>query len=342
MTRKNKTGFMKKFIFTFVCSLMMSLTVFASGTSVGNGGMGISCKNFGDNSSSPDVQLFDFFEGDSLYDLTPTAYTGDYKELARKKMSKIGAAVEDESIANFLQYKLEDLFSHFTFLPAKAGLKFTEDMDNFIIPKNCEFVQLVNYRENSSVYVDSVYWNLLSDTDKAGLVVHEVIYAYLRNASEVGDHASGMFSSFEKDSSRVRKIVALLFADKFLPGLGIKTFTPKSSSDDFKMYCSNDADAMATTQGHTEFFLIKSEGQYSMRFRTLSGRTLLTRGEAVFHDFAGGLEMLTLNSLVDEASFTVHAYDVVPKTEISYPSTITIREPNRQVQYTTHFKCSAW
>lgn len=185
----------------FLLAIMVLNPAWADpGTSVGNGGQSVVCKNA--RGVVMRTEALDLFEGRVLsgyrYSRSPRQSAEEMAiALAKKIDLSQGGSLGGTSS---LEGKVRFVISHLIFLPKGVGLKPTEDSREFVFPKDCELVQTINFRQNLKIFVDSDVWSTLSMLDKAAMYLHEAVYWHLRE------------SGVEKDSRRTRKIVSYLFA----------------------------------------------------------------------------------------------------------------------------------
>ncbi|MFZ3230949.1 MAG: hypothetical protein WA160_12145 [Pseudobdellovibrio sp.] len=299
---------------------------------VGNGGVGVLCEN---STSQQQLELFDIFEGKSLLGLFPIPTSESHIDIANRNILKFANLFNDKQISDVLQKKLSEIIQNLKILPIGVGLELTDDVDNFIKPKNCKIVQIINFRNDGQVYADSDFWNLLDSTNKAAALVHETIYWYLRQTSTEVDQKTGHVVVNEVDSARVRKIVSYLFSNQPLQSLG----TERGNALENRIKCSNYDDIMAKSIGTTEFILLTEQGQIKARFIKLSGKLIVSRTEATFEK-EEGLQELPLNSLIDkEISIDFGGYTTLEEMKKIGGFYITIHDTNQAIEYTTQFQC---
>ena len=208
-------------------------------------------------------------------------------------------------------------------LPSVVGLKLTEDMGNIIIPKTCELAQLINYRNDGKIYVDSDLWNLLAPTDKAAILVHEVIYYYLRIYSE-------------PDSFRARKMVANLFSETPLKSVGIEG---PQNTNDTRIQCWHLNLEESAKYGDLSFLVLKEEDKTKARFQIISGKTMISRSEMTFDD-EDGLQELELKSMI-ESGITITFYGGTPTVEkLNKPMNIQVEDANYGIKYSMQITCA--
>jgi hypothetical protein len=191
---------MKVLFLVLLVSFNVSAEIFKiEGTSDGGGGRGVVCKN-SDNSIAS-VELLDFFEGRNLEGYTIPSRSGDFNSIIQKEF------------VNKTNYRGNLKFLNKEWLPkVKNGLKIlppgfrlekVEDSGEiFNLPSNCSIEQLANFQGISRIFIVGDYWNKMSETSKAGLVVHEYLWFFER--------ITGV-----ETSSRIRRTVARYFASNF-------------------------------------------------------------------------------------------------------------------------------
>jgi len=322
---------MKNLIFSlFLCATNQ---VMAMGHDQGNGGVGVLCQN---SSGQKQVQIFDLFEGKVLPpQLTPIVTGSDYNEVASRVISKFSDLFKDPFLSSQLKQKLAEIVQSLIMLPSEIGLDLTDDVGQFIKPKNCELVQIINYRNDGQVYVDSELLNLLDVTHKAAALVHETIYWYLRQVSTQVDRQTGQVTINEVDSSRVRKIVAYLFSDQKLETLG----TESGGITGNRIKCDNHEDKMGVSLGNTEFVLFSEQGRMKARFIKITGQLMISRSEAVF-DEDDGLQGLRLNSLIAKGiSFEFFGIPDLDKLKNNGKLSVVIKDETRALEYQSTFQC---
>lgn len=193
--------------------LISSSLALAGGDWVGNGGNVLEC------TSSGQVQLLDYYEGESQrhipVDLGPS---GNYKDKVIFALDRLGSINPTRA----LKYKKwlasfdeeTQWFSQGKFLSIR-------DSGAVIIPSECEVQQVAIQRPQDLIMpgdkrylVDQRLWDRLSEQDKAGLILHELIY---REGIENGQTSSPRVRYFNQiissaeistyDSRRLLKLI---------------------------------------------------------------------------------------------------------------------------------------
>ncbi|MCT4640965.1 MAG: hypothetical protein N4A33_01625 [Bacteriovoracaceae bacterium] len=181
-------------------SLNVSAEIFKiDGVSDGGGGRGVVCKNT--DGSIASVELLDFFEGKNLEGYTIPERTGDYHTIIQNEFVQ---KTTDRPHLSYLNKEwLPKVKNGIKILPPGFRLQKVEDSGEiFNLPSNCTIEQLANFQGISRVFIVGDFWDKMSETSKAGLVVHELLWFFER------------FTGVET-SSRTRRTVARYFASDF-------------------------------------------------------------------------------------------------------------------------------
>lgn len=172
--------------------LFLSLSVFAevsstNGNGVGNGGDVVVCKNR--------VELLDFAEEQKIQ-----ISSRPYKEQISEKLRML--KVLDEKLSNQYLRVFTRIDDRIKFID-KANFRDVSDSFEISIPKDCSLKQLAIQQEvegNKHIHISKELWDQLDSTNKAGLIMHEMIYEHFVLLGE-------------KDSLKVRKFNAFLFSE---------------------------------------------------------------------------------------------------------------------------------
>lgn len=176
-------------------TFLFSTYTFASGNRVGNGGNVVTCAD--------KTELLDFVE--SNLPLMTAKPEHSYKEIIAEVLTNLKRL----SPLQAEQYtRRAALFADDTEFKTGISLVSVPDSKHVFKPedKNCEVRQIAIRRNEASVVtkrfvIDEKLWKKLSERDKAGLVLHEIIYEHL-------------FKLGEEDSVKARAINAYIFSDK--------------------------------------------------------------------------------------------------------------------------------
>jgi formylglycine-generating enzyme required for sulfatase activity len=192
---------MKKLLLSLL--LLSSHPLFArDGHEAGNGGGLWVCE--GPNQEIRWMKLVDFYEATEEFNLTLDRYSGvSSDQILDSFMQKILKA--DLSLSALLAPYFEGF--KFQLISTDSRLEIIDDVFYRIYPAQNQclggkisYHQLANYTHYGSILVQSYLFNhpLMSELDRAGLVLHEVVYSYLRDY--FGD----------RDSGRARRIVGIV------------------------------------------------------------------------------------------------------------------------------------
>jgi hypothetical protein len=300
-----------KLLFVFTLLITMSAYAVGGGSEVGNGGNVVLCKG---NNGSQNAELLDLFEGRALYGFQYQEKTTPALNQSLAMTDQISAYLGSPVSAKNLSEDLKDILKSLHFLPKGVGLQPINDSGHFIAPKNCEVVQTINYRGWKDIYVDSDIWSLLSETQKAALLLHEAIYAFYREAN--------MVEGAELTSQRARYAVAALFS-------GAKV----ESADKFKDSVKKSHLRCISEAPYSEFFFYQNgEGKSIAQFRSYFDHAVLTRTwlESTDAKLIGG-------ELISPLEHGV-------RLQVSFQSATegTIYDLNARGTSSTKFTCEVW
>lgn len=238
----------------------------AAGIFIGNGGQSVACLQ---SDGSTTYETFDLMEGRILFGY---AYPQDTPKLdpiklalsLAKRMDQAQGSlpgVIDEPSDN-LQSKLQYVLDAMDFLPPGVGLQNTGDTNEFIsLPKNCSFLQTVNFRNSKLIYVNSDAWNALSPLNKAAMYLHEAVYWYLRE------------TGVEKDSRRARKAVAYVMAGGALVS---RIEVPREVGR--VQYCRSRNQNPETWDYDTKLFAYRgADGSMVLQFLAIGGHRVISK-----------------------------------------------------------------
>lgn len=164
---------------------------------IGNGGDVVVCEK-----RTPPIQLLDFYEAAKLSDLKlvdPEGHT--YLEKVNSlanRISKRFPALARTILADV------DVFEKRKKIMDDVELKDIDDSHHTVLPPHCQIAQIANQKaplfpRHPWFIIDAALWAGLDETNKAGLVIHEIIY---RQGLRYGlEHSMG-----------VRYLVGLLFS----------------------------------------------------------------------------------------------------------------------------------
>lgn len=170
---------MKSFLLQLSLALISSFSL-AGGVTIGNGGTGVICYN-GGAPNGIKVQMLEYYElGLSGRSLKFNHNLDNYKDIIIENLNR-WESVAPKRVALYKQwlndFENESLFvSNNYFTPVN-------DTGTIAIPFGCELATLAFQRPQEDLFpgvkrytINSDYWNVMIPTQKAGLVMHELIY----------------------------------------------------------------------------------------------------------------------------------------------------------------------
>lgn len=242
----------------FTKSLFLALTLAASvlhaGGMEGGGGNAVVCRDTQGKMVS--AELYDLFEGRALYGYLPKETIIDYASQARVISKKMTEANQD----SFFETETERILNDVRFLPPEAALVPIDDSGSIVKPSNCDIFQTAIYQSNKRVYFDTNIWNLLTETNRAALISHEVFYAYLR------------YYDAAKSSLRARQYVAYMYSGQNLK----KIWTP-TEGEHFEI-CRTDYDNPSNgsnPQAMLFYSRLNEDGSWKISFKYFNGLKVL-------------------------------------------------------------------
>jgi hypothetical protein len=169
-------------------------------SSTGSSGNVVECKPTL-NQKKNIVRLLDFYE----HDLAPKIEGDDPYKIAENTLTRI--ATISPALATQYRERLQTIRAEIE-LKANVKLSSIDDSHHLFRPsqKNCKIRQVAIRRrdpigDEKRFLVSKDLWDRLDPVNQAGLLVHEIAYEHL---SKLG----------EEDSSKARKINAMLFSGK--------------------------------------------------------------------------------------------------------------------------------
>lgn len=170
---------MKSFLLQLSLALISSFSL-AGGVTIGNGGTGVICYN-GGAPNGIKVQMLEYYELElSGRSLKLNHNLDNYKDIIIENLNR-WESVAPKRVALYKQwlndFENESLFvSNNYFTPVN-------DTGTIAIPFGCELATLAFQRPQEDLFpgvkrytINSDYWNIMIPTQKAGLVMHELIY----------------------------------------------------------------------------------------------------------------------------------------------------------------------
>lgn len=170
---------------------------------VGNGGNVVACVE-GKDARLRSARLLDFYESDHTFPARDGK--ADYAAIISERLEALKK--KDQALAAQYTERWESMRKELSF---REGIALTEvdDSEHVFKPadKNCAVKQIALRKNNVApgeprFIVNKDYWEKLAPVDRAGLVLHEIIYEHF-------------FKLGEKNSVKARAFNARLFAQRF-------------------------------------------------------------------------------------------------------------------------------
>lgn len=185
----------------------------------GNGGDAVVCTQNG----KVTAELLDFYEARVMreiqIDLGPAELSVEAKvDMALGRLRTISPARADRYAARIASFASDAQF--FT----RISLPDINDSKHVLLPVNCKIEQLVIQRQNpppgtKKFLVNEDLWVLLSNTDRAGILLHEAIYEEALERGASNSVKTRYFTS--KISSSLAEVKGPVKARCFFIGLGL-------------------------------------------------------------------------------------------------------------------------
>lgn len=198
---------MKLLTLSFFSLLMCWDQASAASPRVGNGGGVWACEDRATRQIRWQ-RFVDLFEAENEFGLRIETHDRSPREIVREKMALIEK--HSPNLHRLLVAFPVNFREVIRFLPKSSGLTVIEDAAIRVrpLPESCEdgylyYGQLANFTFDGRLLISTKFWSdpTFTNVERGALLVHEAIYKALREG--MGD----------RDSSRVRQIVGLLFAE---------------------------------------------------------------------------------------------------------------------------------
>ena len=272
-------------MFILIVILLSSLSY--ADVKVGNGGDVVVCRNASNEITS--IEALDIYEGRVRWQIEldlgeASLFPLQKVELALSRLGRISSIRAERYLEKAKQFEADALFLDNTELPDIS------DSNHLIFPKNCKVEQIIIQRtptfpDDRRYLISNDLWKQLDPTNKAALILHEIIYG---EALEY-DHP---------DSVPTRYFSAHLMSHRF------ESFTPKEMADFLKMirfrkfdyqgfvYDNNEECHRHLSEYSPDWLEIQfyndgvtvDKGCVSSGSVVVQGKTLSIRGRVSFHD----------------------------------------------------------
>lgn len=175
------------------------------GGTVGNGGGVWVCQD--SLNAIKKIELVDFFEAEKEFDYVIKSYEGlNYQDILKSYQQRISDI--DTNLGKELSFYFKEIIPSIKLVDSE--LEVIDDALYRLKPspfKWCageiSYQQLANYTDYGKILLSEYLFNHseLSELERAGLILHEVIYKYMREANE------------ERNSVNTRRIVGIIASD---------------------------------------------------------------------------------------------------------------------------------
>lgn len=181
-------------------------SILASGGVDSGGGKSIVCRNPEGKISS--ATLLDLFEGKYLFKREPLSNQDKFEDQFQAAAARIRDA-NTNAYVTYLRYLGVDgmqMFRSTIFLPKDIKLEPTDDAVQVIVPIGCKVEQAAAFNTRlDRLILDSEIWESFDETNRAALLLHEVLYDNLRRKAD------------ERDSFYTRQVVSFVMSLPQLP-----------------------------------------------------------------------------------------------------------------------------
>jgi hypothetical protein len=263
-----------------------------SGGVDGGGGNAVVCRDNANKITSAEV--LDIYEGRVQYGVTPLPSLGTVEEQVHEVLTRLGKGNLPNSFAQMLHNGATWVLQKKVMLPDGTGLTIIDDSFPDVLPKDCKIEQLANWTPQDQVLVDTEIWNSLSDTNKAALVAHEILYYFYR-----------IYGA--EDSVRVRESVARAFA-------GAEAVDVKQDLPADHLLCFSEAEPGKTMPPNIFRAFNKADGMLVLQLEVLGGQLMITKSQVE-------IDVIPMEVLVQNSPSTVdlkNTYSLKLHSEYDY------------------------
>lgn len=157
----------------------------------GGGGRGSVCRNA--DGSIRSAESLDLYEGRAMYGFKIQRSNIPMIDQLQAALARIPNRPGD-----LVRFYVERVLQHIKFTPLGSQLTPVDDSFEAVLPAGCVAEQAARYYNDRLILVNQDIWDAMGETDRAGLVLHEAVYAANRAAGAT-------------DSRQSRHIVGSLF-----------------------------------------------------------------------------------------------------------------------------------
>lgn len=180
--------------------LFLSVNIFAGNE--GGGGYAVVCRD--NQNEITNVKMLDLYEAEYAYQVNVWNKSNDTKAIVNEAFNKLNNSMDQADV--HLLPIVNRIYKIARFVPKVAKPATIDDVDPIIIPTECSMEQVALYVNDELLLIDLEVWEMMDNTNKAALYIHEAVYRLERYSGA-------------KSSRRARKVVAHTFSDHVLENL---------------------------------------------------------------------------------------------------------------------------
>ncbi len=161
----------------------LATTLSLGGNEVGNGGDVVVCKA---KEQIVSIQLLDFYEAKFKSNADIRTTLAKEEDILKEIVSKI--SIVDTKRGTLFKQRIETFFHQTHFLP-DVKLSDISDSLHLILPNDCQLEQIAvldkGQKDPKKKFIISKdVWDRLDPLNRAGLVMHEIVYEYFASLGE--------------------------------------------------------------------------------------------------------------------------------------------------------------
>jgi hypothetical protein len=245
----------------------LAQTAHAAGPVSSGGGRAVVCR---DAAGVETAVLLDIYEGsaafgDAAYEPNDQDVAG-YLELAQARLEKTGYSLLVPDLPS-VKAAIGLVQAKFRILPEGTELGEVDDSYHFIVPQNCRVLQAALFVDRETIVASRHIWELLSNRDRAGLILHEAIYWLDRQLT------------LEQNSQRSRRVVSQALAREWAFE-DVHDGLPSSYT-----LCQTYGSILDNRERPTAFAVFDVRGFDYLQFFALNGEMTLSKSWASTRDF---------------------------------------------------------
>lgn len=179
----------------FIFLLLMPPQVFA-GDEIGNGGDVVLCKT--ESGEVETATMLDYYEG-QYRNIPLDLGAADLEPIEKVELALMRLNKQDTFFTNILRQKAQTFFDNASIIPG-ISLRDIPDSNEVFLGHNCEIQQIainqkVTFPGDKKFVISKDYWDLLDNDNKAGLILHEIIYDYFIEQGHLNSRAARYFNT---------------------------------------------------------------------------------------------------------------------------------------------------